>query len=150
MEAHLISLIQGKFDFLKTIATIGMTWWLSSVVFCGSIIGSVWIKRRDVRRAPRLFRWLSVGLTLFFLGIAGFGAFAMWTVRKLQAETMQLIRMLQPWKSGVPVPDFVEFEGVYYGMGLATVTFVFVAIAWIFLCVWIQRSGRGGNSRKIV
>jgi hypothetical protein len=146
MEAHLISLIQSKLDFLKTLATIGMTWWLSSVVFCGSIIGSVWIKRHDLSNAPRLFAWLGVGLTCFFSGIAGFGAFTMWTVRRLETETLQLLALVQPWKSGTPFPGAVEFDGVFMGMALATLTFVFVTVAWVFLCLWIRQSNKTASA----
>ena len=59
MDSDLLTtLLQKKLDFVTTLANIGMTWWVSSVVFCGSILAAVWVYRKEVASSP-LFIWLS-------------------------------------------------------------------------------------------
>ena len=55
------NLLELKLHTLNVYATTGMTWWVSSVVFCGTIIGAAWIRKDDLEKFPlfELLGWLS-------------------------------------------------------------------------------------------
>lgn len=134
---HLIALLQKKLDFVATLANIGMTWWVSSVVFCGSILAAVWVYRKEVASSP-LFVWLAAGLTYFFISIVVFGVFIVCVVNHLETEAHQILSYLKFNESF----SFIEFATVRYGMVIGTTSFVVVTVAWVGLCVSIRHEAK--------
>lgn len=149
--AHLAPLLEHKLAFIDTLAQIGMTWWVSSVVFCGSTLAGVWLKHAELVLHPRLFRWIQNALTWFFLSIVLFGIFIMWQAQALKNETrelVQLIKSTQPANAPSYSGALTEFDTVIWGMCLGTTSFVLVLLAWIVLCNWIRSSVKSRRKKQ--
>ena len=128
MEASLQLLLVQKLEFLRTLAAVGMTWWASSVVFCTSMLGAVWLKEKEI--SETLFRWLRPSLTWFFGTIVAFGLLMAVMVCMLQVETLAISGQLNGLENGT----FSEFYAVLFGYVIGTSSFVFVIVAWRVLC----------------
>ena len=83
-------LLGQKLAYVNTLASVCMTWWVSSIVFCGSILAAVWLYR-DKLIVSGLIHLLGVFLSLFFAGIAVFGAQITWNhLPKLKEDLSRL------------------------------------------------------------
>ena len=126
--------LEKNLDYLNTLANIGMTWWVSGVVFCGTTIAAVWLKRLELGSNP-LFPWLRAGLTCFFFSIVVFGFFIMWVVDELQGQINFLKVVLKLNKGNIGI----EFTAVKYGMAIGTSSFVLIIVGWLVMTHFIRK-----------
>ncbi|QXT62823.1 hypothetical protein [Tessaracoccus palaemonis] len=61
-------------ETLRVLIQVAMSWWVSTTVLCASILGALWVKRKDVKNAgKRAVRWLFGVVAVFFGSIIAFG-----------------------------------------------------------------------------
>jgi len=132
-------LLGRKLDYASTLANVCMLWWVSSLVFSGSIFAAVWFEREKLV-ASRIIHPLGVFLSLFFLGVAFFG----------YRITRYYLRGLATDLSGYPakvndknVKEFLHTElSIFrWSMGAGTVSFAFILLMWIVF--WYGLACRG-------
>ena len=58
-------LLEQKIASLNTVANVSMTWWVSSIVFCGAIFAAVWLYRGDLFESG-IMKSLGRVLLIFF------------------------------------------------------------------------------------
>jgi hypothetical protein len=131
MQEPWLSLLNNKFEFLRTLADVSMNWWVSGVVFCASFLAAVWLKRDKIAPSA-VFPWLRWGLTYFFASIVAYGIVAMWMVRRLESEARRILSQLK--LADAQIGALSEFDTVFYALGLGTTSFVIVLAGWIVLC----------------
>lgn len=122
------TLLEQKLQLLNTIANVGMLWWVSSVVFCGSILGAIWINRHEVAGAP-FFGWLSVLLGVFFFSIVLFGVCMIIATGAIRYEVESIIEAVDLAKHS----RHVGFLTVQIGYAIGTTSFLIVTIIWALL-----------------
>jgi hypothetical protein len=117
-----------KLDFLNTAAASSMTWWVSSVVFCGAILAGVWLNRHKLEhRTHRLI--LFVVVFCFFVSIIAYGILMMIYTCKLGPEISQLAT-----PAGLPSDFFRrELRTFHFAMIWGTLSFVLIAIVWCIM-----------------
>ena len=118
------SLLEQKITSLGTLANVCVTWWVSSVVFCGSILAAVWSNRRELVES-NIIGLLGFFLSTFFLSIIGFGALVIAYLRKLYKEVKQKHR------------SYFSREITFFiwAMTVGASSFILILIGWVFL--WI-------------
>lgn len=121
-------LLEQKFIFLNTIANVGMTWWVSSIVFCGSVLGGIWLKKKEVVDMAH-FGLLGFFLGVFFASIVLFGILMIFVTIELQTE----IELLQEQLKVIGHRDHVGFLAMKFGYGLGATSFVLVLFIWAFM-----------------
>lgn len=129
-------LIEQKMSSLHTAGSVCMTWWVSSVVFCGSILAAVWLQKSDlVKAGVFILVGLSLVLTVFFASIVLFGIVAIKYLWKFCRDMRKLTKRLNYGGS-------FETEITYFirAMKLGTWSFALVFVAWVILCIslWIE------------
>jgi len=132
-------LLGRKLDYASTLANVCMLWWVSSLVFSGSIFAAVWFERERLV-ASRIIHPLGTFLSLFFLGVAYFGYRITW--HYLRALTNDLSK--RPTKvNDKNVGAFLSTElSIFrWSMGIGTVSFVFILLMWIVF--WYGLACRG-------
>jgi len=121
-----IALFQKLMDQANMLATTGMTWWVSSVVLCGSILGAVWLKRNELIRSDH-FKNLGIGLILFFLSIVIYGVWMIYGMYLLESETSAVLKSLKIQSS------LSGFKTIQVAYAVGTTSFIFITILWCFL-----------------
>ena len=121
-------LLEQKLASLNAVANMCMTWWVSSVVFCGSILAGVWLQREEIVKSGVLFA-LGLTLSVFFAGVVAFGA-VIWRkyLPALGGELSDLAR-----SSGVGGSFSNELSTFRWGMGIGTGSFFFILVVWLIL-----------------
>ena len=84
----LTKVLESNLQCLSTIANVCMLWWVSSVVFSGSALSTVWLNLEKGKALP----WPNllaaiIFITTLFASMIVFGGWMIRTTRKLQAET---------------------------------------------------------------
>ncbi len=121
---------------LNLMGTTGMTWWVSSVVFCGSILGGTWLKHTELE-GLRYRSWFFAIVLIFFLSIVVYGIWLAATFNKIGAEVERL-RILLP----TPALSNAEFSLFWGGTIVGTSSFLLIAITWIGIWASITRPKR--------
>lgn len=126
-------LIERKIDFVNSIAQMGMLWWVSSVVFCGSVLAAVWSKQDNLKK-QRLVNPLGFILSGFFLSMVVFGGMVIYYLIHTEGEIAALASNLKTQD------NFFRSElfACQLAMWLGTSSFFLVLIVWI--CFWIHLS----------
>ena len=132
-------LLGRKLDYASTLANVCMLWWVSSLVFSGSIFAAVWFEREKLV-ASRIIHPLGVFLSLFFLGVAFFG------YRITRHYLCDLARDLSDYPAKVNdknIEEFLDTElSIFrWSMGAGTVSFAFILLMWIVF--WYGLACRG-------
>jgi hypothetical protein len=120
------SLLEQKIASLGTLANVCVTWWVSSVVFCGSILAAVWLNRRELVES-NIIGLLGFLLLTFFLSIIGFGALVIVYLCKLYKEVKRKHR------------SYFSREIKYFiwAMAVGTSSFILILGGWIVLWEWL-------------
>jgi len=124
-------LLGQKLSFLNTAAKVCMSWWVSSIVFCGTILAVVWFKRGEFE--PGILTLLSIAVTIFFASFILFGMSAIWHLREFEAGINNFIGKLKLDDSKQIFTDVFKHEinsirrGIIIGIG----SFILVLIVWI-------------------
>jgi len=129
-------LIEQKLSSMNTAGNVCMTWWVSSVVFCGSILAAVWLQRSELAKAGGfLLGGLSLVLTVFFAGTVLFGVVAIKYLKKFRRDICKLTKGLN--RGRVFQTEVTYFIGA---MEIGTWSFALVFVAWVILCVglWVE------------
>ncbi|HEU0144057.1 MAG TPA: hypothetical protein VFQ47_04665 [Nitrososphaera sp.] len=129
-------LIEQKMASMNTAGNVCMTWWVSSVVFCGSILAAVWLQREELAKSGFfLLASFSFVLTVFFAGIVIFGIVAIKYLKKFHKDIFALAKELN--QEGVFCTEVIYFKRA---MEIGTGSFALIFIAWIILCIslWIE------------
>lgn len=131
-------LIEQKISSMNTAGNICMTWWVSSVLFCGSVLAAVWLQKAElVKSGSLLLVGLSLVLTAFFAGIVLFGIVAIKYLKKFEGDICRLTNQLH--HHGI-----FRTETAYFirAMKIGAWSFALILIAWVGLCItlWIEFS----------
>ena len=123
------TMMAAKLRFLETMASVGMSWWVSGVVFCATVLAVFWLKREVVVTVP-FFHLLCVTLTVFYASIVFFGLFISWEAWQLEKEVR---RTFGDTAAGA------TFETVEYGYLIGTTSFALIATCWLGLWKVLHR-----------
>ena len=147
-------LIEQKISYLNTVGNVSMSWWVSSVVFCGTILAVVWLYRTELTESG-IIKWLGVVLTVFFITVVVYGIVLIKYLNRLHAEVSALASELN-------YENFFsnEIETFKRAMVNGTSSFAIILVAWIFLWIglwsgfWVNKSPQaqpnsGVQSKKI-
>ena|SRR5689334_12176760 len=121
-------LLEHKLRFLDTTASVGMSWWVSGIVFCATLLAGCWLKRDTVIQVP-FFRLFCVTLSVFYVSVVGFGMFMIWQARQLALEVQAIIHT----DAGAP------FRTVEYGYAIGTTSFVLITCCWFGLWAVLEK-----------
>lgn len=123
-------LLGQKLAFANTVSQVSMTWWVSSVVFCASILAAVWLKRADLIESG-IFYPLGIFLCFFFAGVVIFGAQITWHyLRDLRQDLSNL-----PKKADGEAFFSTELKTFKRSMFIGTASFFLILIVWVFFLI---------------
>ncbi len=150
--------LEQKIASLNTVANVSMTWWVSSVVFCGSIFAAVWVYRKDLFDSGIISN-LGIFLSLFFLGIVIFGVLIIIYLRKFY-KGMSVISSDFHISNDFSISNELRF--FIRAMIVGTLSFALILIGWILLARGLSRGSwmpkeqpnnslnRSGNSAAFI
>lgn len=130
-------MLTQKFHFLEVVANTSMTWWVSSVVFCSTVIGIIWLYKSDVFKLPsRLFSFLGITLHLFFLSVVIYGLLVIYRVIKIEEDINRIINLL----------GFAELKfnqdiiSLKCSILMGTTSFFLIWILWFGISRYLKRN----------
>jgi hypothetical protein len=133
-QETLRSLLVVKLQYLSTLSTIYMTWWVSSVVFCGSVLGVVWINRNQfMTMSPFVMRLFFILVLSFFLSIVTFGWWGMITTSSFEHDALTISAALN-----IDNNLYSEFTQIWGGILIGTTSFCIVTIMWIGIWITLE------------
>lgn len=127
------------YEVLSTIASTGMTWWVSATVLCATILGATWSKRDELKKVEGWwFHSLFALVALFFVSICVFGV---WNTRFAMAARDAYVNACFSGSQAVCLADEAGGFGttVAVSVGIGTTSFIIYLIAWIGAWVAIAR-----------
>ena len=135
-------LIDVKAQTLYTLMTTAMTWWVSSVVFCGSILAGIWIKHTELAQLP-FVNWFCSIVLMFLLSIVIFGVWLSITFAKLGCDIKdlrsQLASIAKVDAYHARLRDF-EYKFLPGATLIGTSSFVLITVTWIGIWYFIVHS----------
>ncbi|HEY0097870.1 MAG TPA: hypothetical protein VGB76_02850 [Pyrinomonadaceae bacterium] len=118
--------IEQKLSSLHTAGIVCITWWVTLVVFCGTILAATWLhKEKLVQTTPMKWTLFAV-LTIFFLGAVGFGVLVIAYLRKFKGDVARF-----PENSNEGRLFNTELGFFQGGMWIGTVSFILILMAWV-------------------
>lgn len=130
-------LLAGKLQALNTIGTVGITWWVSSVVFCGTVLGTIWVKRSEIARAE-FFGLLRMVLGFFFISIVAFGVWIAIAAFQVDDEISAILEQLGSLNTTMSWQAIAIIVGTLIG----TTSYLLVTSTWFVLWRAIEREHR--------
>lgn len=127
-------LLGQKLIYLNTIAKVCMSWWVSSIVFCGTILAAVWL-RRDELVNSLVFIPLGIAIASFFASFIYFGITAIQHLSIFKTEISELLEKLK-FADSEPVSTNIfdmEIGSIRRGIEIGIGTFILILIVWIAL-----------------
>jgi hypothetical protein len=129
-------LLGQKLGFANVAVNVCMVWWVSSVVFCCSILAAVWIQRNDLVKSW-IIHLLGVVLVIFFGGVTAFGTLIeRLYLCKLHKGISDLTERLNQDDKDIFSTEIVTFRVVMF---IGTSSFFLILIVWCFLWVGLAR-----------
>ena len=128
-------LLEKKLASLQLVATLCMSWWISSVAFCATILAAVWLQREQIVKSGILLP-LGLILSVFFAGVFIFGVVMLRYRRRLREEMSKLA-------AGDEVNFSNELSTFRWAMAIGTGSFFFILLVWLFF--WCLLSPRCQN-----
>lgn len=122
-------LISRKLEFLRTVADTSMQWWVSSVLFCASVLGAMWSRRIEVMVMPYK-RQVGFLLTFFFGSIVLYGALVTAITLLDWFSARQLLDVLRAPE------DLFNSEFLWILLGVPVGTSSFVLFLVVFRMIW--------------
>lgn len=133
-------LLSEKYRTLHTYFTTGMTWWVSAVVFSGSILIGTWANNGKVVQLavsnPFVSHVIFCLVTLFFATVIGYGGWCIHSLEKLKTSVSEIIASISrdsAVKHTVTIPEFTLISVAYV---IGTSSFVLILVIW--LVTWIK------------
>lgn len=137
------AVLQHKSGFFEYLTNALMIWWVSSVAFCGSILSSTWLKRKEISNI-RFMDWLFTVVFVFFLSIVVFGLYVVYAVGHLRVEVSALLDQLH-----VSSDQLYEFRMVQVGVGIGSSSFIFVLFTWIGMWIVLRKMRTRSRRRSL-
>ena len=131
------------FETMRTVASIGITWWAAGLIACASLLAGAWARRHEIRAVRR---WAQHGLFaligLFLLTVVGFGGLMVYLSSHLGADLKDacLVDHCQGEAS-------VMTHGMVWGFAIGTTSFVGCLIAWVV--AWVEIRSIAPTSAKV-
>jgi hypothetical protein len=121
--------LEGKAALFSTIINNCMLWWVSSVVFCGSVLSATFLKRNEIESLKNL-KWFLGIVGFFFVTIVAFGSCVGIMIVQVSSQMSGILKELS-----MPTDSFAtEFHMFESGMWLGTSSFVLILVTWIGIC----------------
>jgi hypothetical protein len=137
--AKVQKIIDGKIAIGQSIISAAMTWWVSSVVFCASVVAATWLRRADVHALSFAVRALFCGVVLvFFVSVVAFGVLTYRTFRRLAREVGELRTSLGTADKG-KIERAWEFDFAATATGVGTTSFLLITLIWFGISVQLLR-----------
>lgn len=127
-------LLTQKVSYLHTVATICMSWWVSSIVFCGSIIAAVWVNRDDLYKSG-IISELGYAVGFFFFSFICFGFAALYYLYRYKTKIKRLVGNLKAEPSE-KIPENIfnyEINSIMCGIIIGIITFILILGVWVYL-----------------
>jgi hypothetical protein len=136
-------LLSLKSQTLHTMMMAAMTWWVSSIVFCGSILAGTWIKRPELVQYS-FTKWLFFGIGLiFFVLVLAFGFWLSHTFKHLCRDIKEL-RTQFALRADINIHNSQlrdsEYRIIRGGTAIGTCCFFLIIVAWLALWLSPQHS----------
>lgn len=130
-EEAILTLLASRLEIARTVADTTMLWWVSSIVFCGSILVGVWLEQERLLKklSAGKLRWL--GRTATFL-LAMFFAYPIWicyAMGRFKGEAAALLSRLGDPTLAMPF----DFSAIQVAVGIGLVTFLPGFVLWLVL-----------------
>jgi cytochrome bd-type quinol oxidase subunit 2 len=128
------------FATLEMIASLGMTWWVSATVLCAGIVGSVWVKRKEVRQISEgVRRKFSYLIFSFFCTVILFGVVLMVVTAGTGVGLVEACKQVDRSGGCKAVDAYLLWICMVLGLMIGTTSFVAVAKAWTMMWRHISR-----------
>lgn len=125
-------LLEQKLKFVEIIANTSMTWWVSSVVFCGTIIGFAIWKLNALEELSKIFLGLlCFVIHLFFLSVVVYGLIIRNRVTHLKKDISILVNEL----NCESITFNNEMKGVKWALTNGTSSFVLIWVSWVIITI---------------
>ncbi len=132
-------LIEQKISFINSALNACMLWWVSSIVFCGTVLAAVWIKKEELQK-QRLITGMFIILSIFFLSITGFGSSAIYFLSMTEDEISFLASTLKTQDAlfRIELDNFfrTELRAFQLAMWIGAGSFAFVWISLLYM--WVK------------
>jgi hypothetical protein len=136
-------LLEHKLSFLDTLASVGMSWWVSGIVFCATILAGCWWKRDLVTSIP-YFHFFCLTVTVFYFSVVGFGVLMAIQTGRLEADVDTLLQAMQhPDKT-----SHTDFRIVKYGYLIGSTSFSLITLCWLALWRILSKQRKGTKREK--
>lgn len=127
-SATLDTLLAHKLSFLDTLANVGMSWWVSGIVFCATILAGCWWKQQLVTRIP-YFNLFCSTVTVFYLSVVGFGVLMALQIGQLEADVDVLLQAMHHSDQ----TRRTDFRIVQHGYLIGSTSFSLITLCWLAL-----------------
>jgi len=136
-------LIEQKVSFVNSAVNAAMLWWVSSLLFCGSVLGAVWSEREKLQSKPGVLVGLGIVLFVFFGAIAIFGFMGAYRLCIVQVEIAALAGALKYSEPVVKPNGFFYTEILTFktAMIIGGSSFALIHIVWILFCLYLLKWG---------
>jgi len=133
--AEFKELLDYKYQIMNSIAANTITWWVSAVVFCSTIVVGAWIQKDQLKRFP-LFRYAGLIITVFLFTVVLFGCWVVYGLQRLHEEVDALQAAF-----GLDAALSTDFTFVTYQIAIVvgTTSFVMLLVMWVRLWLFIAR-----------
>lgn len=123
-------LLEKNLSFLEQVASTTMTWWVSSIVFCPTIIAVFWYYRDNIVKLPILMlHFVCTVIFIFFLSLPVYAVWLVYGLVKIEKETKILLQSL-----GIKSNPPFSFKGVRCAIIIGGSCFLFTLVLWCI--VW--------------
>ena len=122
-------LFEQKIKCVNTIGNVCMSWYVSTVVFYGTILAVVWWNRQDLTNS-KVILWLGCLLTVFFIGVLYYGITFIKYLNRLDEQISEFTKQLE--HEGFFSHEIFTFKRA---MLIGTLSFGIILLAWLVL--WI-------------
>lgn len=121
-------LLDRNLSFLEAVTSTTMTWWVSTIVFCPTVIALFWYYRDKIVILPKMNHVCFV-VAVFLLSIPSYAAWVIVGLFHVEEETRNLLNYLD---CAFETP--FSFTGVKVAIFIGGSCFLFAFALWIY--VW--------------
>lgn len=140
-KKYLELFITHKFSMLDLLANTSMLWWVSSIVFCATIIAAVFTHKEKLCKLPHI-HFACFLVTLFFLTFPAYGFWIIYCSNQIQSELLLLLK-----EANRDTVGLYEFETLRGGLLFGMINFILVFLAWCWLWNLIRKERKEIGNR---
>lgn len=129
-------LLQEKLSFLNTVSNSYMLWWVSSIIFCGSVLSSVWIKREELTKISR--KYLKIFFSLINVLLCTIIVFGITGIIGLSIIKNEFFSIMSSVQTQIVI-KYSEFSLIQIGIGIGTSSFIIALIIWNSIYIDIKK-----------